>query len=123
MVTVSPRARTGSPRDESCWKGDRKGMIPSLEMACRSLGAPVRDWRPAPMVESREPTSTTFGWGQAMLPTTRDPPILSPNLKRREYIFEFHRAKSGNGESTKFRTEAVLVFGDIIPRNRLGEEE
>ena len=70
-------------------------MIPSLEMACRSLGAPVRDWRPAPMVESREPTSTTLGWGQAMLPTTKDPPILSPNLEKERVHFLISSGKIG----------------------------
>ena len=42
----------------------------------------MRDWRPAPMVERSEPTSTTLGCGHAMLPTTRLPPMLSPNLDR-----------------------------------------
>ena len=32
-VMVRPRARTGSPREESCWNGARKGMMPSFEMA------------------------------------------------------------------------------------------
>ena len=82
MVMVIPRALTGSPLELTAWKGARKGMMLSLEMAWSSLGAPVRDWSPAPMVESREPTSTTLGWGHAMLPTTREPPILSPNLDR-----------------------------------------
>ena len=34
------------------------------------------------MVERSEPTSTTLGCGHAMLPTTRLPPMLSPNLDR-----------------------------------------
>ena len=35
--------------------------IITLAMDWRSLGAPVRDWSPAPKVERREPTSITWG--------------------------------------------------------------
>ena len=81
MTKVMAKARTGSPLPERVSNGLRKGIIWSLEMAWRRRGAPVKDWSPAPMVESKDPISTTLGWGQAMLPTTRLPPILSPNLQ------------------------------------------
>jgi len=51
-----------------------------LRKTWRSRGAPVKDWSPAPMVERSAPISTTLGWGQAMLPTTKLPPMLWPNL-------------------------------------------
>ena len=58
----------------------RKGMMLSLAMACRSRGAPVSDWRPAPHVEKNEPITMTQGVGQARVPTTRFPSTESPNL-------------------------------------------
>ena len=81
MTSVIASARTGSPLADKVSKGLRNGMIWSLEMAWSNRGAPVKDWRPAPIVESNEPTSTTLGCGQATFPTTKDPPIDSPNLK------------------------------------------
>ena len=81
MVIVIPNALTGSPLADWTWNGAKKGMMPSLLIAWSNLGAPVSDCNPAPIVDRRAPISTTLGWGQAMLPTTRLPPILSPNLK------------------------------------------
>ena len=81
MQHVRNSARTGSPLADVVLKGSRNGMIPSFEIAWRSRGAPVSDWRPAPIVDKSEPISTTFGCGQAMFPTTKLPPMLSPNLK------------------------------------------
>ena len=81
MQHVRNSARTGSPLAEVILKGSRKGMIPSFEIAWRRRGAPVKDGSPAPIVDKSEPISTTFGCGQAMFPTTKLPPILSPNLK------------------------------------------
>ena len=80
IIKVSANARTGSPFEDVFSKGAKNGMIWSLAIHCSNLGAPVRDWRPAPMVDNREPTSTTLGWGQAMFPTTKEPPMASPNL-------------------------------------------
>lgn len=57
-------------------------MMLSLAMACRSRGAPVSDWRPAPHVEKKEPITMTQGEGQASVPTTRFPLTESPNLQR-----------------------------------------
>lgn len=82
----------------------RKGMMPSLEMAWSSRGAPVRLWSPAPQVEKKEPNTITHGDGHAKVPITRLPLTPSPNLKKKEcahishlrcktcfafYIFEF----------------------------------
>lgn len=103
MVMVTASALTGSPLAESGSNGARKGMIPSFEIACRSLGAPVSDCSPAPIVERREPISTTLGWGQAMLPTTRLPPMLSPNLNLRKVM------KKDVGECLKLRLATVFV--------------
>lgn len=64
----------------------RKGMMLSLEMACRSRGAPVSDWRPAPHVEKKEPITMTQGVGQARVPTTRFPLTESPNLQEPKNI-------------------------------------
>ena len=41
--------------------GFRKGIVSSFAMDWSSLGAPVRDWSPAPTVERIEPISMTFG--------------------------------------------------------------
>lgn len=51
----------------------RAGTMPSLAMACRSRGAPVRLWRPAPQVEKNEPITITHGDGQAKVPITKFP--------------------------------------------------
>lgn len=59
----------------------RKGTIPSLEMACRRRGAPVRLCNPAPQVEKKEPMTMTHGDGHARVPTTRFPLTASPNLR------------------------------------------
>lgn len=56
-------------------------MTLSLAMACRSRGAPVKDWSPAPQVEKKEPITMTQGVGQARVPTTRFPLTESPNLQ------------------------------------------
>ena len=82
MQHVRKSARTGSPLADVILKGSRNGIIPSLDIAWRSRGAPVNDWSPAPIVDKSEPISTTFGCGQAMFPTTKLPPMLSPNLKK-----------------------------------------
>lgn len=57
-------------------------MMLSLAMACRSRGAPVKDWRPAPHVEKKDPITMTHGEGQAKVPTTRLPLTESPNLQK-----------------------------------------
>lgn len=59
----------------------KKGMTLSLAMACSRRGAPVKDWRPAPHVEKKEPMTMTQGEGQARVPTTRFPLTESPNLQ------------------------------------------
>ena len=41
--------------------GFRKGIVSSLAIDWRSLGAPVSDCRPAPNVERMEPISMTLG--------------------------------------------------------------
>lgn len=58
----------------------RNGIMPSLAIACSSLGAPVRLWRPAPHVEKKEPITMTHGEGHAKVPMTRFPLTPSPNL-------------------------------------------
>lgn len=55
--------------------------MPSLEMACRRRGAPVRLCSPAPHVEKKEPITMTHGDGHARVPTTRFPLTASPNLQ------------------------------------------
>ena len=64
--------------------GFRKGIVSSLAMDWRSLGAPVRDCKPAPKVERMEPISMTLGCGQATFPMTKLPPMLCPNLRGKE---------------------------------------
>ena len=59
-------------------------VILALAMDWRSLGAPVSDCKPAPKVERMEPISMTLGWGQATFPMTKLPPMLCPNLRRKE---------------------------------------
>lgn len=59
----------------------RKGMMLSLAIACRSRGAPVRDCRPAPIVEKNEPMTMTHGDGQESVPTTKFFLTASPNLQ------------------------------------------
>ena len=56
-------------------------MMLSLAMACRSRGAPVRDCRPAPTVEKKEPMTMTHGDGQERVPTTKLFLTASPNLQ------------------------------------------
>lgn len=56
-------------------------MMLSLAIACRSRGAPVSDWRPAPHVEKKDPMTMTQGEGHARVPTTRFPLTESPNLQ------------------------------------------
>lgn len=58
----------------------------SLAIACRSLGAPVRDCRPAPTVEKKEPITMTHGDGQDRVPTTKFFLTASPNLQDNEGI-------------------------------------
>ena len=60
-------------------------MMLSLAMACRSRGAPVSDWRPAPHVEKKEPITMTQGVGHARVPTTRFPLTESPNLQEAKH--------------------------------------
>lgn len=76
------------PYRNSCWTTSklccptlRKGMMLSFAMACRSRGAPVRDCRPAPTVEKKEPITMTHGDGQARVPTTKFFLTASPNLQ------------------------------------------
>lgn len=80
MHRVRISARVGSPRELDTQKGSRIGMIPSRAMAWRSRGAPVRDWRPAPIVERKDPIRMTHSFGHAMFATTSFPPIDWPNL-------------------------------------------
>lgn len=63
----------------------KKGTMLSFAIACRSRGAPVSDWRPAPHVEKKEPITMTQGLGQARVPTTRFPLTESPNLQETKY--------------------------------------
>ena len=62
---VRMRAKLGSPFNPVRLKNLKNPMRSSLEMACMSLGAPVSDWRPAPMVERSAPIRMTQGEGQA----------------------------------------------------------
>lgn len=64
------------------WLTLRNGTIPSLAMACRSRGAPVKLWSPAPQVEKKEPKTMTQGDGHANVPITRFPLTASPNLPK-----------------------------------------
>lgn len=63
------------------WLTLRNGTIPSLAIACRRRGAPVKLWSPAPQVEKKEPKTMTHGDGHANVPITRFPFTASPNLK------------------------------------------
>lgn len=56
-------------------------MMLSLAIACKSRGAPVRDCRPAPTVEKKEPMTITHGDGQERVPTTKFFLTASPNLQ------------------------------------------
>lgn len=106
MVTVSPKALTGSPLADWMRNGARNGIIPSVAMAWSSLGAPVNDWSPAPMVDNKEPISTTFGCGQAMLATTKLPPILSPNLGKQN---QFWYWKTKFFPQTKYQIHMISI--------------
>lgn len=53
----------------------------SLAIACKSLGAPVSDCNPAPIVDKKAPIKTTHLVGQAKIDTINSLPMLSPNLK------------------------------------------
>lgn len=59
----------------------RAGTMPSLAMAWRRRGAPVKLCSPAPQVEKKEPITITHGDGQANVPITKFPWTPSPNLK------------------------------------------
>lgn len=120
MARVTPKALTGSPPLESVSKGLRNGIIWSLEMAWRSLGAPVKDCKPAPHVERSDPISTTFGWGQAMLPTTKLPPMLSPNLQRRKSLIKnAHDDASVNYASAK-KAKMPFMSLDLLVSQKKG---
>ena len=56
-------------------------MMLSFAIACSNRGAPVKDCRPAPMVDKNAPTKTIHLVGQAITETINSFPILSPNLK------------------------------------------
>lgn len=63
MVKANRRANVGSLQELLYSKTFRKRIMPSpsLAVACRRLGAPVRDWTPAPIVESKDPIMMTNG--------------------------------------------------------------
>ena len=75
--TVNNRAKLGSPFRPVRLKKVRKERRLSLAMACMRRGAPVRDCRPAPRVENREPIRIIQGVGQDKRATVR--PAASPN--------------------------------------------
>jgi hypothetical protein len=60
MATVRRSARVGSFLELRTAIGFMNGMMPSLAMDWSRRGAPVRDCRPAPKVERREPISITW---------------------------------------------------------------
>lgn len=81
ISSVRTKALVGSPLLEDTAKGAKNGMIPSFAMAWSKRGAPVRDCKPAPRVDKKEPISITHWLGQAMFATTSFPPMEEPNLK------------------------------------------
>lgn len=90
MKVVSSKAVVGSPVADPLAKIDKNGMSPSLAMAWRRRGAPVKLCSPAPTVDRNEPISTTHSVGKAISAANRPPSILSPNLRER-------RPKKENG--------------------------
>lgn len=78
---VKMRAKVGSPLSPVRLKMLRIHMRLSLAMANISLGAPVRAWRPAPVVERRAPIRIIHLVGQASRETVR--PAATPNWSRR----------------------------------------
>ena len=58
-ITVNRRARAGSFLKVGM-KNLKNGMTSSFEIACRSLGAPTRVCKAAPLVEKKEPTKTKY---------------------------------------------------------------
>ena len=71
---VISSAHVGSPFLFPPAKIDRNGMTLSLAIAWSNLGAPVSDWRPAPMVDKNAPISMKLAVGQ----TNNDATILPP---------------------------------------------
>ena len=117
IINVRAKARTGSPFADTVSNGFKNGMIWSFAIAWSNLGAPVRDCNPAPMVDSRDPISTTLGWGQAMLPTTKEPPIASPNLQKLRNIF-FKIVKGAKPTSTSVPWHWLFLPRlEYLPRN------
>jgi len=78
---TSCRSQVFTNRKETPKRTLRKGMMLSLAMACNSLGAPVRDCKPAPTVDRKAPIKTTHFVGQQIIATINSPPMLSPNLR------------------------------------------
>lgn len=73
---VKRRAKLGSPFKPVLLKKFKNESKLSLAMACKSLGAPVSDWRPAPIVEKRAPIRITHFDGHANNATVK--PAESP---------------------------------------------
>ena len=71
---VISSAHVGSPFLFPPAKIDRNGMTLSLAIACNNLGAPVSDWRPAPIVDKNAPINIKLAVGQ----TNKDATILPP---------------------------------------------
>lgn len=111
MASVMKRAGTGSPRESIALKELRNGIIPSLEMAWRSLGAEVKDWRAAPMVEKRAPQTTSTGYGQAIRVTPSWPPAQAPNLSREKTFEKLAPKRTTDDKYTK----DVVNWAAIVP--------
>ena len=86
IIMVANKLQLGSPFALPLANGFKIGMTLSLAMACRSLGAPVSDWRPAPIEDMHEPMIMIHGVGHVTWAMTR--PWLSeePNLSRRSTL-------------------------------------
>ena len=71
--------------------GARNGTIPSLAIDCSNLGAPVRDWRPAPQVDNKQPISITSLCGQTIWAVIKALlfDIDRPNLSRKTSPFQW----------------------------------
>lgn len=90
MNPVSSKAVVGSPVADPLAKTDKKGMSPSLAIAWRRRGAPVKLCKPAPTVERNEPIKTTHSVGKATSAANKPPPMLSPNLSNEDEMKEVY---------------------------------
>lgn len=90
----------------------RKGIMLSFAMAWRSRGAPVRDCRPAPTVEKKDPITMTHGDGHDRVPTTRFFWTASPNLK-----------ESADSVQSFFINQNISAFLLIYKRTSTGNIE